>query len=1757
MSNRVEILKKIELYKNAHPEIAQLSDAQIISVMIDSGAINLTEDERITIFGENQQTGLSDNVTLKQTSKISSKNGRVIVSLSNGKSFDINKTIENRINNITKNLKKAEDSNGFIGSMWSGFKNLTGIGDSSDKVRALQEKEKKLLSEFNKNAGKRSEIFKELTGADYNAQNLEKFVKGEIALKSEQALNGYTEGQEMASDITGDIISGIASVGIYSLAVAAAPVTGGASIAVGLAAATASGGFIKTAVKALDAKSGGREYTKEDAKHDIATGAFSGVLAPVTGGLGGAVGKTVATKLGVQAVKQVGKETAEEVVSTGLKQGIKTALTNPAGYEYTGSTMLKRATALSAEMATDGAVGGAVDSAFRTAYDGGSAEEVAESALGGFLGGALLSPVIGGGMKTFGSLGHKAGGEIKEFSEKELAKMIKEVPKSSKNGLPVNSFKHMKKAPANNNLNLKLYSKSPIVQKGVSRFTDKQAQDLLSQVNNPYLNKNKKLAKELLDKLSNEQTPGSLISTYDFMDFQIADVLSAVNEKNAELVDIMLKARHKDGRVFLPDNFSACLKALSEGDIEISKNLIKMYDFGTACPDDITQLVTLANKYPEEFKFLSSNYESWTILRFFNAEGDEAEDLLKFIQTCPPEKKELAEILCSEQVGLTDNKLILDLLNSNTGLNNKQIITMIKNFVTPEDVSQTLQKIECSGGKEISVSSDNFYKKQKPMSSEEIYAYVKQQGLSEEECQKFCRSEYAGSLIESIKFNEAVEYGLLGPIQPIDLLKEFLQNKDANTDILELMEKCAPYLSKENIDLYKATHKDFDILDFYDDLAEKALITDSYKNIPLISKCTGRTFYKKDTACLGLQLLKLQDLNENDIISSINKLKELNLYDENTNILTYLTKAKELSELEVTPEIKDFASFLSANKYLDEEAIVVLLKTVQAKDSRITGSKIAYIKNLIENEKIAFAQIPEIINNLSSNDFELVTKQIKAIEEHSAKYKELRRFRISEFLKTESIEEFDLYKKVLDSLIDTSDTGKILARLNDTSGSKAELAKLVVALRDRKIDISDIKDTLQEIHKYDKNKQMEFSALYLKGLDTDLGTLKDSYRDILKLHISDISSLNIKDRLKLYDRISSVDKNGKRILKQLGLDYDKLYEKVINSLGEKRKLVTLPKESNQLFIKQIIANNNPVSERVLKEFDFAQFGKEGLPLKYSRADFNSKVEELLKELTEKESEIILKHFGLERGTAGFDGIWNNRAFDSTEVSENARKIAGQIQKEIENFTLKNEVMIEDEAVKEVLDGLTKGLPEFTSVVGKKQHSTHSYSLDIHTLKVLQSAMNDPLYKTLNDRDKTILKYSILLHDLGKKGGVRDEGHAGLSADYTLAILDRYPFPSSIKDRVIDIVDNHHWFEKYNTGASSAEDVAVRCRRPEDLKIYEIFSKADFENVNPEFHLGAYTGGAKTQAEFDTYMKNKFADIEEAVNKIYTKANLVFDTQFMHSGSKFPSQKVEINGKMEELHVLNFSELADGEDLAKYGFAPGVTKEDARFFVHMTEPNHVSFETVFRLTNTPIFQSTWSSSLIKAVNNNTYFEKKFGLVLDIPQANISEAYFKNSGSGTEKGLDRFKYFLFGSRKETSVDGKTLDIRHWVKNHFIEEMKNKGYNLTDKEYAALSQYLFSKKYLSQINNDVQAGDKLISAEDLKDALAKSRDSLFEGNEHSEIIPINPKVKGVFAKVENLEDCPQEFLEFAKEHELPVILMKPSKQNNDTSPKLNKLK
>lgn len=396
-----------------------IQQQQQLSQYLNSNPEVPKEQALVLLFG-NPKASQSESlkgVTVEKTSDTANGNTKepeisyVTYKATDGKTYNINKTFENRINNVTTNLKKSENENGFIGSAWSGFKNLTGIGDSSDKVREFQANEQKLLAQFNTEASDKPKIFEQLTGQKYTPENLEKFIKGEIALKSEQALNGYNEGQSMAVDVGADIVSGVAAVGIYTAAVAAAPFTGGTSIAVGVVAATASGAAIKSGMKFADAKTGGREY--DSLGKDMATGAFSGALAPVTAGFGGAVGKTVAAKLGVQTVKTIGKETAEEVVETGVKQTIKTALTNPAGYEYLGGNAFKRGAAYAAEMASDGAVGGAIDNSFRAAVDGGSLSDVAEAAEEGFIGGAFLSPVIGGGFKAASKTGSKIGEKVK------------------------------------------------------------------------------------------------------------------------------------------------------------------------------------------------------------------------------------------------------------------------------------------------------------------------------------------------------------------------------------------------------------------------------------------------------------------------------------------------------------------------------------------------------------------------------------------------------------------------------------------------------------------------------------------------------------------------------------------------------------------------------------------------------------------------------------------------------------------------------------------------------------------------------------------------------------------------------------------------------------------------------------------------------------------------------------------------------------------------------------------------------------------------------------------------------------------------------------------------------------------------------------------------------------------------------------------------------------------------------------------------
>lgn len=256
-------------------------------------------------------------------------------------------------------LEKTKSEQGPIGKLWSGIKNFTGIGASSDKAE--------------------------------NA--IKDFENGKITREEmEKAVKNYQEGQEEALDLVADVGAGIISAGLFTVCagagLVAAPVTGGASLGLvfgGFGLSASVGAVAKTGIKAGDAHFGGRKY--DSLGYDLATGAAGGVFAPFTAGLGGATAK----KVGTYCVKKG---------MTAAKARVAAKLANVAG------------------MSAGGAIDGGTYSA--AAYVTGDAEnknlvDFSKEVAKGAKVGAVAGPVVGGAFHGLGKLYTKGASAVKKL----------------------------------------------------------------------------------------------------------------------------------------------------------------------------------------------------------------------------------------------------------------------------------------------------------------------------------------------------------------------------------------------------------------------------------------------------------------------------------------------------------------------------------------------------------------------------------------------------------------------------------------------------------------------------------------------------------------------------------------------------------------------------------------------------------------------------------------------------------------------------------------------------------------------------------------------------------------------------------------------------------------------------------------------------------------------------------------------------------------------------------------------------------------------------------------------------------------------------------------------------------------------------------------------------------------------------------------------------------------------------------------------
>lgn len=313
-----------------------------------------------------------------------------------------------------------------------------------------------------------------------------------------------------------------------------------------------------------------------------------------------------------------------------------------------------------------------------------------------------------------------------------------------------------------------------------------------------------------------------------------------------------------------------------------------------------------------------------------------------------------------------------------------------------------------------------------------------------------------------------------------------------------------------------------------------------------------------------------------------------------------------------------------------------------------------------------------------------------------------------------------------------------------------------------------------------------------------------------------------------------------------------------------------------------------------------QFGKNGLPLLYSLSNMSNNLRKYINSLPPSEKFAIFKKFNLKFVNTHNGSVLADIPNLSAEATTEAQKKVLEI---LTKYTKQNSLIINPPSLKKELEDFINDVPEFMFMIGKPQNGSHFGSLDVHTLSVLDKSLKYADDAHLSNEQKDILKMVVMLHDMGKqfKGvSVSDTGHAALSKQYAQQILDRFNYPQEVKDRILNLIDNHHWFKDYNNGSISADDVAAMFGN--DLEIAKVFAKADLESVNDTFHINKL--GASSDADYQVKMQEKL----DAINGTSTSTASDVDVQVIGVELPFGKLKLQDDNLKHIDYVLDVSKI---------------------------------------------------------------------------------------------------------------------------------------------------------------------------------------------------------------------------------------------------------
>lgn len=606
--------------------------------------------------------------------------------------------------------------------------------------------------------------------------------------------------------------------------------------------------------------------------------------------------------------------------------------------------------------------------------------------------------------------------------------------------------------------------------------------------------------------------------------------------------------------------------------------------------------------------------------------------------------------------------------------------------------------------------------------------------------------------------------------------------------------------------------------------------------------------------------------------------------------------------------------------------------------------------------------------------------------------------------------------------------------------------------------------------------------------------------EIFSIQETDLNKYSLDDRLKIYFELFSLFNSGLLNEEEISkINLEQTLAKLEKTIKNPIAHFDITKEDKEMFFKNYISNNSPWIEDTIKNFDFKKYETQGLPLKYTRENYLKDLKELLTDCTENQKEEIYKKLEIiNLDDEGYDGILTTNNLDLNNETEN------KVYKLTNAFIKENEILTHNPNLNKIINSIIKAMPEFINIIGKKQH--RNQTLDVHTFLVIQNVFKNKNYETLSNKEKTVLKFSALLHDIAKKEFIIDKNHPKKSAIYSSCILDKFDFSSELNDMIINIIKNHHWLEDYSKQTKTAQQIACDFKSEEKFNIAKILTEADLKGVGDDFY------------NYHKDVLERILPIVSSLQEINNFSQIIFSNKIIN-----PNLLPKTIYKYKEYKVADFSKYSKEEDLSKIGFEPNTTKENLRLMVHVSNKIE-NLEALMKIDDTNS-NSLLCASYISLKNKATYLELPFGLNFDVPCENVINASQINQASGRKKGDEQLNKILSDNLFRNSIPSA---------------IKGKA-KITNNEYRELYTAFSHFRHLSQIKDDeiYNTSNNKIYGRDIKRIIKTSNDKLLS-RYHNEINLYKPIPNAFIAKVDSIEEIPDKYLEFVHKHNLPILIL-----------------